>query len=342
MDGQRFLELVRLSGLLDRNRLDTFISQQLHVGDEVPNAESLVAALIESNLLNDWQAKQLQRGLYRDLIFGPYRIVRPLAAERLVFVFEGEEMATGEHHVLKILRRKGRTNRPSPCLDREFDLHRRFEHPNIVRMFDNGIHGSDQYLSMELARGMDLDVHVKEHGPVEADRAVEIIRQAAAALAHVHSKGVVHRDIKPANFVLASNGTLKLIDFGIAIDCEEHSSLRAKNQWFLGTPQYCAPEQVLDGLRVDPRADLYGLGGVLYWLLTGNAPVPGDGNREQVMMQHLERPLTPVEHYRKGLPPALVDLCEGLLRKDPDDRSCQSAEEVCAAVEDVVRKGGHH
>jgi len=149
------------------------------------------------------------------------------------------------------------------------------------------------YYVMELLDGLDLDAMVKQYGPLPAERVVHLLRQVCAALQDAHANGLVHRDIKPANVVVSRAGTtfdfVKLLDFGLvkldsARDADRELVKLSTDDSWSGTPGYMAPEVVL-GAATDHRVDLYALGCVAYWLLTGMLVFEGE-NAVQVMMQH--------------------------------------------------------
>ena len=148
------------------------------------------------------------------------------------------------------------------------------------------------------------------------------ITQQSAGLAAAHDAGVVHRDIKPGNLVLDSDGTLKVVDFGIASLASASMSLTASGVT-LGTPAYLSPEQAA-GRPAEPRSDLYALGCVLYALLTGNPPFTGE-HPVATAAQHLNAAAPPVHERRPDLPPVLDQLLAMLLAKNPEDRPPDAA-----------------
>jgi len=191
------------------------------------------------------------------------------------------------------------------------------------------------YYVMELLDGLDLDAMVRQYGPLPPERVVHLLRQVCAALQDAHGNGLVHRDIKPANVVVSRAGTtfdfVKVLDFGLVkLDTargtdRELVKLSTDDSWS-GTPGYMAPEVVL-GAATDHRVDLYALGCVAYWLLTGMLVFEGE-NAVQVMMQHARAaPRRPSERVDRPIPAALEDLVMECLEKDPARRPA-SAEVV--------------
>ena len=158
--------------------------------------------------------------------------------------------------------------------------------------------GESIVFAMEYVEGLDLSRLVKAKGPLPVGHACNFVHQAALGLQHAHEEGLVHRDIKPGNLMLARTGDrpiVKVLDFGLAKATREEKAdhgLTSEGQ-ALGTPDYIAPEQILDAPTADIRADIYSLGGTLYYLLTGHPPVPGQ-NRSTTST----RPISPGTRIR--------------------------------------------
>ncbi len=208
---------------------------------------------------------------------------------------------------------------------RETEIGERLEHPNIQRVLGSGEGPSGPYLVLEYVEGVSFRTYLQQRGRLDLDEALAIARQLAGALAHAHAKGVFHRDLKPENLIYAADGTVHIIDFGIAL----LQGARRVTWRFLssamGTPDYMSPEQI-EGRRGDGRSDLYALGVILYEMLTGRVPFPGD-NALSVMSQHVTAPVPPPRRFVPAIPPTVEAIVLRLLRKNPDDRY-QSAAEV--------------
>jgi hypothetical protein len=209
--------------------------------------------------------------------------------------------------------------------------------PHTVQLYDFGVAEDGRlYYVMELLDGLDLDTLVRQHGPLPAERVVHLLRQVCSALQDAHANGLVHRDIKPANVVVSRAGTTfdfaKVLDFGLVkldgarTGAKDAINLSGADSWS-GTPGYMAPEVVLGSGYTDHRVDLYALGCVAYWLLTGTMVFEGD-NAMQVMMQHVQaQPKRPSSRVALSIPAALEDLIMQCLEKDPARRPA-SADEV--------------
>ena len=209
--------------------------------------------------------------------------------------------------------------------------------PHTVQLYDFGVAEDGRlYYVMELLDGLDLETLVRQYGPLPAERVVHLLRQVCSALADAHGNGLVHRDIKPANVVVSRAGTtfdfVKVLDFGLvrldgarsAGAAKDAVNLSAEGSWS-GTPGYMAPEVVLGAGDTDHRVDLYALGCVAYWLLTGKMVFEGE-NAMQVMMQHAQaEPKRPSQRVDRPIPTALEDLIMDCLEKDPARRPLDAA-----------------
>ena len=210
--------------------------------------------------------------------------------------------------------------------EREVQLTSALTHPNTVAIYDYG-HTPDGvfYYAMEYLDGITLEDLVEHDGPQPTGRVVHLLRQVTAALAEAHAVGLVHRDIKPANLMVCDRGQvadfMKVLDFGLAKDLtpETPSDLSTANM-LVGTPLYLAPESILDSGSADARTDLYALGAVAYFLLTGAPPFVGT-NLLDVCSKHLHTPPEPLASRSElAIPAQLEALVLRCLAKDASDR----------------------
>jgi hypothetical protein len=214
------------------------------------------------------------------------------------------------------------------------------DHPNIVKAYAAGEEGQTLYLAMELLEGSDLHSYVREHGRRPWREACDFARQAALALEYLHQRGLVHRDVKPSNLMRTSAGVVKLLDLGLVRWSGEGPSGDGltRHGEFLGTPSFVAPEQAQDAASADGRADLYGLGCTLFFLLTGQAPFehskPQDGQPVAAQANAEPRDL---RSLRPDVPPKLARLVGRLLAKGSGDRP-QTAAAVAAELAAIARK----
>jgi serine/threonine protein kinase len=201
-------------------------------------------------------------------------------------------------------------------------------HPHIVTVIDRGEDGGQQFIVFEFIDGENLKQLIGRIGPLPVRRAVELALEIADALAFAHDHGLVHRDVKPQNVLLTPDGDAKVTDFGIArsLDVEEGVT---QTGTVLGTSNYLSPEQA-SGQPVTPATDVYSLGVVLYELLTGDVPFPGE-NFVAVAMKHINEPPPDLIERRPDVPLRLVAAVERALEKDPS-RRFQSMGEFAAEL----------
>ncbi len=216
---------------------------------------------------------------------------------------------------------------------REAEVAASLRSPHTVELYDFGVTEDETlYFVMELLDGMTLEALVREHGPVPAARVIYILRQVCESLEEAHVRGLVHRDIKPANIHVGRLGLqhdfVKVLDFGLVKSVAgggTGESLATAAGLTPGTPAYMAPEMAL-GDTVDGRGDLYALGCVAYYLLTGTIVFEAESGL-QMMAKHLrERPVPPSERAGRPVPPALERLVLACLAKQPEDRPRSAAE----------------
>ncbi len=248
---------------------------------------------------------------------GPYRVVQMLGRGGMGAVYEGINDETGEQAALKVL---------SSSLSNEEGLRQRFEaeiealrklrHPNVVRLFGYGEQDGILYFAMELVKGRSLEQELRAGRKFDWREIARMGIDLCRALRHAHDRGIIHRDIKPANLLLASDGTVKLSDFGIA-RLFGYSGLTAAGN-VVGTVEYMAPEQA-DGRPVGPRSDLYSLGGVFYALLAGRPPFRARSLAEMLEKQRNAIPEL-VRHFAPDAPVEFETLIHQLLEKDPEKR----------------------
>ncbi|MDX1579842.1 MAG: serine/threonine-protein kinase, partial [Gemmatimonadota bacterium] len=254
-----------------------------------------------------------------------YRVVERLGGGGMGVVYRAEDTRLGRDVALKFL---------PPELTRDEAARERFtlearaasalDHASICTIHDIDETADGQlFIAMAFYAGETLKARLAR-GPLEPGKAIDIARQIAAGLERAHESGIVHRDIKPANLMLTERGEVKILDFGIAKLAGEASLTRTGTT--LGTLAYMAPEQV-EGGEISPATDLWGLGAVLYEMLTGMEPFPGKRESERVASILAVDP-EPPRARREGIPEALEALVLDLLRKDPGERPADAGEVV--------------
>jgi len=281
---------------------------------------------------------------------------RPAAGRRIGAYRLGRELAEGgmstvhlAHHALlkrptaiKILKRHLATDELAGRFEREVRLVSELRHPNTIEIYDYG-HTPDGllYYAMEFVDGLTLDALVACDGALPLGRVRHVVNQVCAALSEVHAKNMVHRDIKPENVMICERGGVydfvKLLDFGIVKRVEAASSAAypdagralTRQVRLLGTPAYMPPERVTKPSDVDARADVYGIGALIYYLTAGRAPFVSDDEGE-ILRQVLATPAPRLADAVPGVPAALDDLVTRCLAKSPVERPGSVADIVDA------------
>jgi response regulator RpfG family c-di-GMP phosphodiesterase/serine/threonine protein kinase len=298
----------------------------------LPEIEPLLARLVELELLNEYQAARVGAGKAFGLILGNYRVLERIGAGGMGVVFKAEHIRLRRQVAVKVVPTYTQQNdlhfeHESPVLLRFFAEMRaaaQLQHPNIVAAIDVGEVASNlpdeptlHYFVMEYVPGRDLEEYVRREGPMPQITACDVIHQVASALAEANKHGLIHRDIKPSNILITPEGQAKLLDFGLMRD---YRNRMTEPGTVLGTVDYMAPEQARDASAVDIRADIYGLGGTLYWCLTGERPFPAEGNMVQVLARRLTQQPPSIRGRRPDLPAQLETVVTRMMALDPKDR----------------------
>jgi serine/threonine protein kinase len=297
-----------------------------------PGAEELAREFTRLGFLTAFQARQLLQSRGADLVIGPFLLLELLGAGGMGQVFKARHRLMNRVVALKVM---------LPTLGEDADVVSRFRqevrsvsrltHPNVVTAFhaEHGPRGL--LLAMEFCEGRDLGRAAAECRPFPVGSACECIAQAALGLSAAHAVGLVHRDIKPSNLFLTTDGTVKILDFGLARvqqGTEPDRITRAGSA--MGTPDFMAPEQARDAAAVDIRGDIYALGCTFYFLLTGQMPFPGGTPWGKIARHQNETPEA-VELLRPAVPAALVAVVRKMMARNPPDRF-QTPDEVVAAL----------
>ena len=271
---------------------------------------------------------------------GDYRIVSRLGSGGMGAVYRAVHERMGREVAVKLLRPEIQKN---PMLlqrfDREVRAAAKLSHPNIVAALDAREHDGLHFLVTELVEGRDLDQTVRLSGALPIVDAVECALQAARGLAYAHSQGVIHRDIKPANLLRAKDGTVKILDMGLARLSNTDSSTDVNltgTGVMMGTAAYMPPEQARDTRKADARSDLYSLGCTLFYLLTGRTAFSGTTQMDMIL-SHVNQPIPSLRQINAQIPLAVDRVFQRLVAKSPDDRF-QSAEELIPALQSALEE----
>ena len=266
------------------------------------------------------------------VIAGRYELEHVVGSGGMSSVYCAFDTLLERHVALKILHEQyGSDAEYVERFRREARAVAQLSHPNIVTVIDRGEENGRQFIVFELVDGENLKELVDRGGPLPVRRVLELGLEIGRALAFAHAQGLVHRDVKPQNVLLNGDGQAKVTDFGIvrSLDAVGHTETGT----VLGTSHYIAPEQAR-GERVDAQTDLYSFGVVLYELLTGEVPYPGD-NFLTVAMKHVNEPVPSVLERRPDAPIRLASLIERSMAKVPAERPA-SMDEVVAELQAVL------
>jgi serine/threonine protein kinase/Tfp pilus assembly protein PilF len=245
-----------------------------------------------------------------------YRVLREIGSGGMAWVYLAEDTIENRLVAVKILYPQYSEDVAYiQRFNREAKLAIGLADPHIVRTLDYGASRDVHYLVMEYVQGKDLREHLERKGALTYDEALNIIDQVASALEKAHEQGIVHRDIKPQNLMLTPDGTVKVLDFGIA---RARSLPSLTQSGFVGSPYYISPEQAM-GEEVDIRSDIYSLGIVLYEMLSGRLPFDAK-SPWSIISQHIATEPPELVVPEGQLPPQVRQLLKKTLAKRPEDR----------------------
>jgi len=270
---------------------------------------------------------------------GQYKLKRLIGSGGMGDVYLAEHVLMKRPCAIKVIRpEKAGDPKVLARFEREVQATAKLSHWNSIDIFDYGrADDGTFYYVMEFLPGMSLAELVRRYGPIPAARAVHLIKQACDALQEAHEVGLVHRDIKPANIFAAVRGGLfdvaKLLDFGLAKPLADTDGAQLTQEGTItGSPAFMSPEQAIGDRDPDARSDVYAVGGVLYFLLTGR-PVFDDENPMKVLIAHAHQQPEPPSQHNGEVPDDIELVILRCLQKNPDDRY-QSAADLAAAIED--------
>jgi len=271
--------------------------------------------------------RQVENVMEKAKILGQYVLSEPIGKGGMGEVYLAHHAMLRRPTAIKLLRAENaQSPRAKRRFQREVQLTCQLSHPNTIEIFDYGQTPAGLfYYAMEYLDGFTLKAFVALTGPVEPARVVHILVQACGSLEEAHANGLLHRDIKPSNLMLTCRGgvpdTLKILDFGLVMDIAgEADAAEEALDTIAGTPMYLAPEAILSSKAATPQADLYALGAVGYFLLTGMTIFP-EGDMAEVLAHHLsDEPEFPSVRLGRKLPEDLEYVIMACLSKDPADR----------------------
>ncbi len=315
-------ELLRLCIVLDED----FRELPIAAKDKLracTSAKELAPLLLQNQLITEYQADRIEAGKTYGLMLGQYRVLDRIGAGGMGVVFRAEHVDMRRQVAIKVLPLYAEQDpRIQSRFLTEIRVVAQLQHPNIVAAMDSGIESAPhevplRYFVMELVQGEDLEECINSQGPMSPAKACDIIHQIAAALGEAQKHNLVHRDIKPSNIRLTMDGQAKLLDFGLT---RKFTHRMTEPGMILGTLDFMAPEQTRDAGAVDIRADIYALGGTLYWCLTGKTPFAhGDSLIAQIALRQ-SQPAPSVRVHRPEIALELDEIVKRMMAIDPDDR----------------------
>jgi serine/threonine-protein kinase len=326
----RFVELVKKSQLAEPDRIDGVVRKicESHQGSLPSDVVELANLLQREKVITAWHTEKLLQGKYKGFFLGKYKLLGHIGSGGMSSVYLAEHTKMHDYRAIKVL--------PPSKLSKSSYLARfqqeakaiaSLNHPNIVRAYDIDNQGDTHYIVMEFVDGEDLQTIVKKKGPIAFELVADYVAQAARGLQHAHDCGLIHRDVKPANVLIRKDGRVKLLDLGLALFTDEDKASLTidHNDKVLGTADYLAPEQALNSHGVDHRADLYGLGCTMYYMLTGSPPFP-EGSIAQRIAKHQKVMPTEIRKLRPQCPGELEGICWKLMQKEPKYRYASAAQ----------------
>jgi serine/threonine-protein kinase len=315
------------------------VQATLDSSELVTNAKDLADQLVRLDKLTPYQAKTLAAGEVKNLVLGNYVLLDHLGEGGMGRVYKARHRGMDRIVAIKmLLPEKLGSKSGLKRFSQEVKAAARLTHPNIVAAFDADLEGEVPYLVMEYVDGDDLQTILAASGKLPIDEAVDCIRQAARGLAYAHSVGIIHRDIKPGNLLVDKQGTVRILDMGVAQlrpqivgdqpPADIHTQL-TRDGAVIGTVDFMAPEQAASARAADERSDIYSLGCTLYFLLT-NEPVFRAESVVDRLIAHRQKPIPSLRAARPDVPPALDAIFQCMVAKDPVDRYANMTELLAA------------
>ncbi|MGY0692340.1 Stk1 family PASTA domain-containing Ser/Thr kinase [Virgibacillus sp. FSP13] len=246
-----------------------------------------------------------------------YRIKGTIGGGGMANVYLANDIILDRDVAIKVLRLEYANDEEFIArFDREAQSATSLSHPNIVNIYDVGEEDNILYMVMEYVDGMTLKEYIQKYGPIEVEKALDIMKQIGSAIAHAHANDIVHRDIKPQNILIDTYGQIKVTDFGIAVALSA-TSLTQTNS-ILGSVHYLSPEQARGGMATK-KSDIYSLGIVLFELLTGRLPFSGQ-SPVSIALKHLQSDTPSVRRFNQDVPQSVENIVLKATTKDPLNR----------------------
>jgi serine/threonine protein kinase len=340
MSTDQFVRNLIASGLLSAPEIHDYLGT--FPPEKKPrDGEALAREMVRDERLTKYQAARVLAGEFEGLVFGEYVILSKIGEGGMGQVFKARHRQMDRLAAIKLLTAESLES--SDLIKRfhqEVHVAAKLNHPNIVTTYDAGEQNGFHFLIMEYVEGRDLASIVKAQGPLPLAQAFDCVLQAARGLEYAHGLGVIHRDIKPGNLLLATDGSIKILDMGLARIAEPDEELPedatvlerlTQRGQMLGTVDYMSPEQASCTRNADQRSDIYSLGCTLYRLITAR-PIYDGNTAIAKLMSHYEADIPKLSEAQKDVSPHLERVFRQMVAKLPEDRF-QSMTEVIAALE---------
>jgi serine/threonine protein kinase/formylglycine-generating enzyme required for sulfatase activity len=333
---EQFTQQLADSGLMGAQELRALLDSLS--AEQKSDTQQLARELVRQKKLTAFQAQEIYQGKGKHLVLGNYVVLDRLGQGGMGLVLKAQHRRMKRTVALKMLS-PAVTESPEALrrFQREVEVAAKLRHTNIVAADDADEANGTHFLVLEYVEGLDLAAIVQDRGPLPIEQALHCIQQAARGLEYAHGRGVVHRDIKPSNLILDREGTVKVLDMGLArlkSAGPQHDQLTGTGQ-IMGTVDFMAPEQAMDTKSADARADIYSLGVTLWYLLTGRVLYEGD-TTVMKLMAHQNKPLPSLRGACPAASPNLVAVFNRMVAKSPDARY-QSMTEVIADLDRCQR-----
>ncbi|MGL4423954.1 MAG: serine/threonine-protein kinase, partial [Gemmataceae bacterium] len=295
-------------------------SQTPKLVDDVPD---LVSVSVSTNAMAELPVPPCE--------FGPYEIVSEIARGGMGVVYKARQKGLDRYVALKMVL-SNQLNSPNARMRflQEARSAASLDHPNVVAIHDAGEIDGKLFFTMAFVEGTNLRQYVQDQDGLKLSRAMDLFFAIVAAVGHAHENGIIHRDLKPANVLIDREGRARVTDFGLAKKTNDEQEITVAGQVF-GTPAYMAPEQARNSKDVGPPADVYALGALLYFLLTGRAPFVADSVAELLVKAVTEPPM-PLQSLNPNVPADVQAVALKCLSKPPGERY-RDANELKRALE---------
>ncbi|AMV37930.1 serine/threonine protein kinase [Planctomyces sp. SH-PL62] len=326
LDAETLVGQLPLIGLLSR---DQFFEAKAEAEDGSP--EAVLRACLRKGWITSWQVERLKKGDASHFFFGPYRALFHLAEGTFARVYRGEHSQTGEPVAIKVLRgRFASLPDAVASFHKEAEAGMRLKHENIVHILDSGRQEDKHYMAMEYVEGMNLRELLRLRTRFKGDEALPLMIGLAEGLKYSHGQGVTHRDIKATNILIANSGVAKLVDFGLAtIQADDSQAMKSQR-----TVDYSALERSCGSPKGDPRSDIFFLGCVFYYMLTGQVALQDSESKDPLkkMLKRSFGGIRPLGEHPYAPDAGLSRIIEKMMRMDLKARY-QTMAEVAADLE---------